>query len=99
MEHLKKGRIREFKGSHLLIEQDDGNIISLPCESEPTKEILVKCFGTFGCQDKEIYYSTDIAGVMDGLMKVDDATPELLEKWDKCKREENELERKEKNIN
>ena len=99
MENIKKGKITSFRKNHILIEQDDGNIISLPCESEPTKEILVKCFGASGSQGKEIYYSTDIAGVMDGLMKVDDATPELLEKWDKCKREENELEKKEKNIN
>ena len=91
MEHLRKGKIKEFKGSHLLIEQDDGNIISLPCESEPRKMLLKKCFGASGCQDKEIYYSVDIAGVMDGLMVVEDATPELLEKWDKCKKEENEL--------
>jgi hypothetical protein len=69
----------------------------LPCESEPTEQILVKCFGASGSQDKEIYYSTNLAGVIDGLMKIEDATPELLEQWDKSKREEYELERKEKN--
>ena len=98
MENLRRGKIKEFKASHLLIEQDDGYIISLPCESVATKQILVKCFGASGSQDKEIYYSTNIAGVMDGLMKVEDATPELLEKWEKCKSEEYELESREKKL-
>ncbi len=91
MENIKKGKITCFRKSHILIEQDDGNIISVPWEKDKTVRALKSCFGNAMGTDQEIFYSLDIAGVFDGFAPVKEATPDLLEAWEKSKKEENEF--------
>ena len=97
---IEKGIIKGFRGSwgsglgFLLIEQDSGSVVSVPCDNAPTVRALEGCFGNVigenhsvaenpGFVDQEIFYSMDDFGLcLGGFTPVDEASQELIEAYE-----------------
>ena len=75
---------------YLIIEDDFGMTQHVPCENAQTVRCLEGAFGDVignahdvktngGHIGKEIFYSTDFMGILEGFTPVEDAPPELLD--------------------
>lgn len=93
-----RGKIKAFHGSwmsgigHLVIENEDGVVMDVPCENAPTVRALEGAFGNVigpghsvlppeeaGYYDREVYWSFDELGlIFEGFTPVEEATPGLI---------------------
>ena len=77
----------------LVIDDIDDGVLHVNCENAPTVRALEGCFGNVigsahnvkedaGFMDKEVFYSIDDIGILEGFTPVDEASDELLELWE-----------------
>lgn len=97
---LQKGKLIQFSGSfgsglaQISIEVD-GQVQMFHCDNGTTVRSLENAFGNViteghtangnGYKNKEIYFSVDNIGVLEGFTPVEEATPELIEIFEKNK--------------
>jgi hypothetical protein len=91
------GKIKQFGGSwgsgigFLLIENDKGHKLNIPCENSPTVRALDCAFGDVitdghtangeGYKNKYIYFFLDDFGLLNGFVPEEEASQELIDKY------------------
>jgi hypothetical protein len=101
MEKIKKGKIMGFQGSWssglatLIIQKENGETDFVHCENAPTVRALDGAFGNViteghmvnneAIKGKEIYYSIGSFGILEGFTPIEEASSELVEKYEKQK--------------
>jgi len=80
--------------AHLQIRDERQGEVVVHCENGATVRALENCFGnvigeghtinneTGGHIGKEVYYSTDAFGVLEGFTPADDAPPEIVRQYE-----------------
>lgn len=94
---LQKGTLKQFSGSwgsglSTLAIEVDGNIKQFHCDNGTTVRSLEDAFGNViteghtadgqGYKDKEVYFSVDDIGFLEGFTPVEEATQELIDKFE-----------------
>ena len=103
---IKKGKIMGFRGSWmsglgaLLIEDEAGVVVSVPCENAPMVRALEGAFGGViadnhsvdpqgGHIGQEIYYSMDEMGlVLQAFTPVSEASQEMIDEYNRGEEED-----------
>ena len=95
---IKKGILKQFNGSwgsglgSISIEVD-GVVNQYPCDNGATVRSLEDAFGNViteghtangkGYKNQEVYFSVDDIGLLQGFTPVGEASPELIEQFEK----------------
>jgi hypothetical protein len=104
---IKKGQIMGFEGSWgsgiatLTLKGEDGRIVNIPCDNGPTVRSLESAYGNIigeshtasikNIKGKWIYYDTEEWGTLAGFTPEEEATPEVIEAYEKSKKKLREM--------